>query len=259
VNQFRDPGEAYKAGLLAHLRATTNAVNRDPAPVDVRRANAADDAARRLAASSAVFAPAWGMSLRGWATVPLTADGSSALAGVRPTRSVAELVELWRQYPDAPAGVALAASGLVAAALDEDGWEWLRQAAKRDPGDDYRPPTYLDHGGAPLQLVEHRAPTGPMRTLTFYGDGGMKAAADAFGPGSRPRTRNWLLWEQPAGWELPTGRRARGIRLLDVVPADGATVEVDGRTWVAQWPTRPGALPDWLAADVLGGKVRAAA
>lgn len=47
--------------------------------------------------------------------------------------------------------------------------------------------------------------------------------------------------------------------LLDVAPADGAVIEVDGRRWAAQWPLRPGTLHGWVAADVLGGKARAAA
>lgn len=140
------------------------------------------------------------MSLRGYALVPLTADGTAALPGIEPTRSVAGLVELWQQHPDAPAGVALPASGLLAAAVDADGWEWLKQAAKVEPGDDYRRPAYQDHGGAPLRLVELRPPIGLMRTLTFFGDAGMKANADAFGPGSQVVTRDWLFWEaRPRG------------------------------------------------------------
>lgn len=259
---------AYGAALESHAAAITHprAAETDPA---VLAGIATDDAARELCLTCPNFAAAFGANLRGYVVAPLTPDGSTVLPGAEPTVRLADLLDSWAQWPEAPAGVLLDPSGLIAASVDSDGWEWLRSAAavaaapagpvRPAEGDDYRPAYLLDHGGAALMLVEDRNPVGPLRTLAFFGSAGMKAAAEAFGPSAGPRVRDGLLWEASPAWELPAGRRARGIRLLDVVPADNAVIEVDGRRWRARWPLRPGALPDWLAGDVLGGKPKAAA
>lgn len=65
------------------------------------------------------------------------------------------------------------------------------------------------------------------------------------------------------GWQLPTGRTvAGGTHLLAVVPAVGAIVTVDGKTWVTQWPAGYGRLlpmPGWVAETFGGNRLEAAA
>jgi hypothetical protein len=268
VRQF-DSVEDARASLRQHALDVATSHHRYDRAVspEVAEANALDDAARELAARSTPFATAWGALVSGAWIVPLGPDGP--LPGMEPTRDVATLVAYWEAHPDAVAGTPCGEQfSVLAAILDDDGWDRLRATAALppaldpDPDDHGRPPAHRDPLGAPLVLHEVH-PATPNRQLSYFGTRGERAAGEALKTPMVQTRRLALCWAWPHGsWEFPIGKRiARGTWLPTAVPLTGSTIELDGRRWHVQcelpgrWPT----CPAWVAEEILSGKQQVAA
>jgi hypothetical protein len=247
--------------------------------------------ARSLTDQAPNFALAVSAHDRGLSVVPLDPEGEPlADAG---TRDLQALTEMWRETPDAVAGVDLAASGLIAVEVESsDGAAWLARAGIETPpvrnvrnpylmgvpGDDDpvslfedeamiygsdvpAEPYARDHGGASLRLIEV-ATTG-----LFLGTGHRRLAralivsASAERAQSNPvlRDRSFLLWSAAGLWgsyAYDPGRVARGLRVVPFLPADSAViVGARGVQYRAMWPYQPGNLPEWVA-EVVGATLK---
>jgi hypothetical protein len=217
----------------------------------------ADDELRDLAAEHPTVAAALGVFNAGWPVVPLDAHGEPT---AEPMRSAEAILAAWTQHPEAWPGRPCGPDhDLVAAAVADDGWDFLKHAA-RIP-DDTRPSTWArDDGGyimrdlaaAPVLLTPPPTPA-RMRTIPLTPD-----LADEMwfrlAKRSQPRQLHWLCWTWPTGRKLPLGRSRRGIRLLHALPAETAQVTIGEQTWRVANGIRPHApMPDWLA-DVLSSR-----
>lgn len=258
MSEFTEAAGAARLGMAAHLRAVT-AARRPETDVAVLEANRLDAAARDLAGSVPAFAPALGAFNAGLHVVPLTEGGSAMLLGCEPTRDLSRLLSYWTEHPSAPAGLPTGIDyDLIAAAVDSSGWEWLRTSSVDGEAEGDRQQR-LDPVFGLVRLIEQRPAVGPWRSMTFFGDDEMAEAGNKLRSRTTPAVRDILVWRWPSGWSLRPGRRARGVHLLSVVPADGSEVR-DGKTWRCQWTGGIGRLqpmPAWMA-EALSGRRTAA-
>jgi hypothetical protein len=249
-----------------------------------------DDQARNRSQLDRPFAAAWSLLSGGYRVLACNPAGRP-LPGAEPVGDTAVLLSTWDRWPDA---IAAAAAGvdddLVAAAVTDDGMEWLGRVAV-DPGTTRRPPAEApaaetiepgwrepddprpgpqtrELAGVAVRLTEvTQTPPRLASSTTAPGERGQSWGEDLAGKLRRPKptTNTILVWSWPTPlsvktWQLPIGRRVRaGVELLAAVPYDGAVLAIDGQHWRVSWGSglaRRQALPLWLAPE-FGGKLRA--
>jgi len=289
MTHYDDAAEAARA-LAARQEDLANWRSHHPDQTPPSVAEVLDDQARNRSQLDRPFASAWSLLSGGYRVLACNPAGRP-LPGAEPVGDTAVLLSTWDRWPDA---IAAAAAGvdhdLVAAAVTDDGMEWLHQVAidpgtKRrppaeapaaetiEPGwrepDDPRPgPQVRELAGVAVRLTEvTQTPPRLASATTAPGERGRHWGQDLAARLARPKpaTSTILVWSWPAAeggktWHLPTRRVRAGVELLAALPYDGAVLAIDGRHWRVSWGSglaRRQALPLWLA-PAFGGKLPAA-
>jgi hypothetical protein len=290
MTHYTDPAEAARAVAARREDLDSWRQTHPDAEVPASVAQILDDQARNRSQLDRPFAAAWALLSAGYRVLPCNASGHP-WAGAEPIGTTAQLMEAWDWWPNAIAGAACGREfDLIAAALSEEGMEWLAAAAVdpptrkrppaagpeptsvpfggyREPGDPRPGPPAREIFGVAVRLVEgtaHRP--GRAAATTAPGERGQSWGQDLADKLKRPAalTSTILCWAWPQGegakeWDLPIGRRVRsGVELLACVPADGAVLTVDGAPMRVSWGAglaRRQPMPAWLASEF--GKLRA--
>src|SRR4051794_20373644 len=95
--------EAADAGGAAHFRGAE--FHHEAAPAEVQARQVEENEAAGLAESCRQFSVALGGYNCGLSVVPLTPDGTVAIAGAEPSRDLAQLLSWWAGSPSLTAGV----------------------------------------------------------------------------------------------------------------------------------------------------------
>jgi hypothetical protein len=247
----------------AYAGATHTRTDVDSAEVeDARQLNLA---AAELSERAPQFGPAWSACLGGMPVVALSPGGAEVVG--EPMRDLRDLINYWSDHPDSPAGLPTGPEyDFVAVSFDDAGYKRMVDLASpipasREDADFGYARGRLDHGGAPITLVEQRPGT-VLRTAYAYNVNPEESAKAAeWATSARVEVRSWALaWRWPIGsWtRLEPKRVARGTVVLAGIPLGGSVLEGGGKQWVVQAssPSRWINCPPWVCADVLGAKER---